>query len=186
MTCKPGAWGCACYANYTCDAPYSCSSGTCVYANTSTGGATSCPTGERGCPCYPSGVCASPYTCSNGYCYLTGSGGAPPFGGTTSVSYGGSFPSGGTRSTGLGGQVSSGGRTTSVGGTASVVACTQSLQACMADSGCSGMLDCLLKYSSVCNTDVNCYALQCASSITGESAALAIKLFQDCSGLLNM
>jgi hypothetical protein len=67
-----------------------------------------------------------------------------------------------------------------------VAACTQSLQACIADSGCGTMLQCLLKYSSICNTDVNCYALACASSVTGSSAALAIQLFQDCAGLLNM
>jgi len=150
-----------------------------------TGTISTCPAGTPGCPCYSNGLCASPYTCYSGYCALiSGSGGVPAYGGSTAVSFGGSPATGGSRNTSLGGQISSGGRSQSTGGVSPEAACGQSLQACTADSGCQSMLECIVKYASVCNSSLDCYLLQCSGSITGSSALLAIQLYQDCSSLL--
>jgi hypothetical protein len=146
---------------------------------------SSCPAGTPGCLCYASGLCASPYTCYSGYCTLiSGSGGVPPYGGSTPVSFGGFPAAGGSRNTSLGGQTGMGGRSQSTGGVSPIVACGQSLQACTTDSGCNSMLECIVKFASVCNNSLDCYLLQCSASITGSSALLAIQLYQDCSSLL--
>ena len=151
----------------------------------STYATSTCPAGTPGCSCYSSGLCASPYTCYLGYCALiSGSGGVPPYGGTATVSFGGSPATGGSRNTSLGGQINTGGRSQLTGGVSPVVACSQSLLACSADSGCYSMLQCIVKYASVCNSNLDCYLLQCSSSVTGSSAMLAIQLYQDCSSLL--
>jgi len=150
-----------------------------------TGTIDTCPAGTPGCPCYSNGLCASPYTCYSGYCALvSGSGGVPAYGGSTAVPFGGSPATGGSRNTSLGGRISTGGRSQSTGGVSPVVACGQSLQACTADSSCQSMLECIVKYASVCNSNLDCYLLQCSGSITGSSAMLAIQLYQDCSSLL--
>lgn len=56
-TCTPGAVGCTCYDNGTCDEGVRCESGECV----------ACPEGAAGCACYPNDTCDTA-TCLSGVC----------------------------------------------------------------------------------------------------------------------
>ena len=213
-TCTTGTLGCACYSSGACTSGLQCNYGICSYpyptGGATWGGSSACPMGAWGCRCFTSGMCASPYTCIAGYCIGTvTTGGAPSYGGSppigtggwTYITTGGSTPVGygGTTYVTNGGSPPVGGRSSyggtpssslvATGGVSPLDACAESLQACMADqvpSGCNYMLACIGKYSSVCSNDVSCYLLQCMSSLSGSSMALAIQLFQNCSTVLGL
>ncbi len=107
--CVPGALGCSCYGNDTCDAQLRCEDGVC----------NACEVGTLGCSCYRNGTCDDGLTCQSDLCEPHGTGG----GGGALAGSGGSGGSatggtggpgtpvgatGGTSAGGLGGAVTGG------------------------------------------------------------------------------